>query len=268
MRLGPAVPHLVPADDLAAALTAAVTALGQRPAVTVLGATGRQEQGFASLAGWTAKGAHLLRDEWQLGPGEVLAVAGPPGWPLAGACLAAWWLGAAVAPVTLGRGASPHPPARVAIVHVDAVPPDGVDVLWVGDALDGTGSGPRTGEMWSDAVVLFPDLPPAPTHDGGLAAILLGDTIRTQRDLLADAADAILGPLGIRRGGPDRHTPWMTGRGSDVAVDRILTALAVRPLVTGAATVVVDASLEGAFDDLATPLGRAVAGERISIWLE
>jgi hypothetical protein len=130
MLLGPAASRPAPSTDLAEALARATATLGQRPAITRLDGPQRQEQGFVSLAGWAAKGAHLLRDGWGVGPDTPLGVAGPPGWPLAGACLAAWWLGACLVPAD---------EATVAVVHTSCSPSGPGDVLWVGDGPDGTG---------------------------------------------------------------------------------------------------------------------------------
>ena len=82
------------ADDVATALAGAAALLGQRPAITALTLSGRREQGFASLAGWVAKGANLLSAELDVGPGDRVGLAGPPGWPLAAVALSAWWVGA------------------------------------------------------------------------------------------------------------------------------------------------------------------------------
>lgn len=235
MRLGPLAPRPGPSEDVAAALTAAVAALGQRPAVTVLLPDARHEQGFASLAGWAAKGAHLLRDELDLGPGDVLGVDAPPSWPLATVALAAWWAGVALGPVV---------PGRPAVVH-EGRPDPGGDVWWLGDAVDGGPlSAPPSGEAWTSAVIPYPDRPPAPGAAPDLAAAIDADgAITTQRQLLlAWREDA--GVLGLR-GGVERPSLPVIG------------ALAGRPLVTGAATVVV---ADGVAADPVT------AAERVVRW--
>lgn len=217
------------ADEVPSALSAATALLGQRPAVTSLGPEGRREQGFTSLSGWVAKGANLLALEVGAGPGTLIAVAGPPGWPLAAVALSAWWVGATVVPVTHAASAA------AVVVHVSS--PHGElpdDVLWFGDALDGTdGTAGRSGEQWTDAVTPHGDRPPSPSRDGGLTALVdaTGSAV-TQRELLDALADDEGGVLGILRHGDD-----------DVLArpdaDRRIAALALRPLVTGAATVVV-----------------------------
>ena len=221
MRLGPLAPRPAPADDVATALRAAAAALGQRPAVTVIAPDGRQEQGFASLAGWAAKGAHLLRDELALGPGDVLGVDAPPSWPLAAVALAAWWTGVALGPVA---------PGRPAVVHEGRADPGG-EVWWLGDAIDGGPLGPipAGGEAWTAAVIPYPDRPPVPGAAPDLAALVDADgRVTTQRELLA-AWREDEGVLGIRRDG---------GVHDSSRSDRI-AALAARPLTTGAATVVI-----------------------------
>ena len=241
MRLGPLAPRPPEADDVASAMRGAVAALGQRPAVTVVTPDGRQEQGFASLAGWAAKGAHLLRDELGLGPGDVLGVDAPPSWPLAAVALAAWWTGVALGPVA---------PGRPAVVHEGRADPGG-EVWWLGDAIDG---GPvdavaMGGEAWTAAVIPYPDRPPAPGAAPDVAAIVDADgRATTQRELLA-AWREDEGVLGLLRAGPDG------GPGASM-----LGALAARPLAVGRATVIV-AGVER--EDEAR---RLAAGDSIGRW--
>lgn len=216
------------AEDVATALSGATALLGQRPAVTALRPEGRREQGFASLAGWVAKGANLLTLELGLGPGDRVAVAGPAGWPLAAVTLSAWWVGATVVPV-IGSG-----PAAASIVHSSTPHAElAGDVMWFGDALDGTGAPPSAGEQWADAVTPHGDRPPSPSRDGELTALVdaTGSAV-TQRALLDALTDDEGGVLGVVRHGDDD----VLAR-PDAA--RLVAALALRPLVTGAATVVV-----------------------------
>jgi hypothetical protein len=221
------------ADDVASALAGAVALLGQRPAITALGPGGRREQGFASLGGWVAKGANLLQLELGAGPGARVAVAGPPGWPLAAVTLSAWWVGASVVPASGDDAAS----ADVSVLHVDATdaPVGGGDRFWFGDALDGTGhvrDGEQRGELWTDAVTPHGDRPPAPARDGGLVAFTgHGGPDLTQHALLAGLEEAS-GVLAIARLRDDD----VLARQDAAAM---LAALALRPLVTGAATVVI-----------------------------
>lgn len=266
-------------DDVAAALTAAVGTLGQRPAITghVLarrpdgadrGEGGRREQGFASLAGWVAKGANLLHAELDLRAGDRLALAGPPGWPLAAVALSAWWLGAVVVPI--GRATDPAgQDAAVVVTHVGTLGASAAGALgsaWsslphfvVGDALDGTVGAEGTAdpfpgvERWTDAITPHGDRPPPAAHDGDLVALLTDDgTALTQRALLGLVGDDVDGVVGMLRtddedlvGGPDAA--------------RRLATLALRPLVTGAATVVVEV------DDPARE--EHARSERVARWL-
>jgi hypothetical protein len=221
------------AGDVATALTGAVGLLGQRPAITALGAGGRREQGFASLAGWVAKGANLLTVELGVGVGGRVAVAGPPGWPLAAATLAAWWVGATVVPA----GGLEAATADLSVQHVSTTARDsGGERFWFGDGLDGTGDGHDAaggGEQWSAAVTPHGDRPPAPARDGGLVALAgHGAPDVTQYALLAGLAEAS-GVLAIARHGDEDVLMR-----PDAAA--LLTALALRPLVTGAASVVID----------------------------
>jgi acyl-CoA synthetase (AMP-forming)/AMP-acid ligase II len=254
-----------PAQDIAAALTGAVSTLGQRPAITGLRPDGRREQGFASLSGWVAKGANLLAGEFGLGPGDRIGLAGPPSWPLAAAALSAWWIGVTVVSASTDG-------IDLAVVHFTAsssaagsahaplpssLPPE---VLWFGDALDATGdatgdvvrgSASPSGEWWADAVTPHPDRPPAAAHDGTLVALTTpdGSTV-SQRALLDMLATDPGGAIGILRTGQRDVL-----QRDDAAL--LLATLALRPLVTGAASVVVEAD-----DDRE----RIVAAERIARW--
>jgi hypothetical protein len=246
-----------PADDVPTALEQARAALGQRPAITVRHAPAggedsdgsRREQGFASLAGWVAKGAHLVRDELGLGPGDELGLAGPACWPVAAVALAAWWVGVTLIPAEA---------AEVAVVHTgsEGATAAGATLLWVGDAMDGTGTLDPSrpwGEWWTEAVIPFPDRPPTPARDGGLAAVRTATGAISQRALLAATQDAMKdasGVLGLLR----RPSGTATIDADELAL------LALRPLVTGSATVVLA-------DIVTDPLlARIVASERISAW--
>ena len=250
------------AQDIAAALAGAVSALGQRPAITGLRPDGRREQGFASLSGWVAKGANLLAGEFGLGPGDRVGLAGPPSWPLAAAALSAWWVGVTVVAASTDG-------IDLAIVHVAASSsaagsahaprPSSLpsEVLWFGDALDGTGDVTRelvspSGEWWTDAVIPHPDRPPAAAHEGTLVALTApdGSTV-SQRALLDMLATDPGGAIGVLRSG-ERDVLQR----DDAAL--LLATLALRPLVTGSASVVVEA------DDDARE--RIVAAERIARW--
>jgi uncharacterized protein (TIGR03089 family) len=218
--------------DLPAAVRDAASDLGHRPAITVLRPDRRDEQGMASLAQWAAKGAHLLEADLLLEPGDRLALRGPASWPLAAVALAAWWAGIVV---TLDGD------AEVAVVHEGHDAPSGAeDVLFIGDAVDGSPTGPVDGEPWAQAVQAFPDHPPTPRGHAGSPALEHEGLVATQQELIARVAQD-QGVLGI-----DAATVE--------AVDGLI-AVAVRPVVTGRATVV----LTGADREDA-------AGERVAVW--
>ena len=257
MRIGGLSARPPRADDVAAALAGAVGMLGQRPAITALTPGGRREQGFASLSGWVAKGANLLALELGVGTGGRVAIAGPPGWPLAAVALSAWWVGATVVATDGPEGDA----ADVSVLHVtsEARPSGaGADLLVFGDELDGTGAATtdrtmRSAEQWTDAVTPHGDRPPRAAHDGSLVALIdRTGTAHTQRSLLAAFADDPGGALGIVR---SRDEDALARSGSAA----LLAALALRPLVTGAATVVV------ADDDPARDAHEQA--ERIARWL-
>lgn len=216
MRLGGRATSLPPSTDVATALRVAAEQLGHRPALTVVRPDGREEQGFASLAQWAAKGAHLLELDQLLEPGMRVAVTGPPGWMPAAVALAAWWAGLVV--VVDG-------PADTAVVHETATAPDANEVLWTGDAPDGSPIGDVPGEAYAVAVQAFPDQPPPPRAAPDQPALLAGGRSWTQTELL-DTALSLAEPdatLGLET--LDRPELW-------------LPAVAVRPLVTGRPTVV------------------------------
>jgi uncharacterized protein (TIGR03089 family) len=254
MRIGGIGARPPLADDVATALLGAASLLGQRPAITSVGPPGRSEQGFRSLAGWVAKGANLLQHEFGLQPGDRVGLGGPAGWPLATVALSAWWSGLTVVPVGT-------PGTEVTVLHAAALEAPrertataGV-VFWIGDALDGSAeSAVPGGESWVDAVTPHPDRPPAAQHDGGLLALRTIDAEGlTQRELLGRFVADPGGPVGILRGG-----------GGDLLLRSdaasLLATLTLRPLVTGAATVVIDA------DD--PDRQRITEAERVSRWID
>jgi uncharacterized protein (TIGR03089 family) len=234
MQLAPPPSSRPAPDDLPRALEDAAQLLGHRPAITLLRPGGREEQGVASLRQWAAKGAHLLEADLLLEPGDRVALRAPVGWGAAAVALAAWWAGLVV---------SLDGDADVAVVHEGRRPPVGAeDVLWLGDAVDGSPLGEVTGEAWAVAVQAFPDQPPPPRGGGDDPALEADGTTWTQSDLLARVeADGVDGTLGIDAGTID-------------PVDGLL-AVAIRPLLASRPTVV----LAGA--------DRAAAeGERVAVW--
>jgi len=225
VRIGAPPAPLPRPDHLAQALSQAAGRLGHRPAVTVLHADSREEQGFASLAQWAAKGAHLLQLDLLLEPGDAVALVGPPGWLPVAVAQACWWVGVAV---TDG-------PASVAVVHESYQPPDTDDVLWFGDAVDGSPVGEPPGEPWAVAVQSFPDQPPMPRATWDALALVTSERTWTHADLLDEAlAWGDRGGLGIDIPG-------------QVPLERWLAAAGVRPLLTGRPTVL----LRGATRDAA-----------------
>ncbi len=224
-------PSLPVPSDLSRGLSARAQALGQQPAVTVLGADGRQEQGFVTLAQWAAKGSHLLQTDAQLQPGDVVFVDLPPSWQLAAVCAAVWWAGGCVATGDADG-------AVAAVVHETRTAPDVEVCFVVGDAVDGglTTTSPLL--VWSEEVQLFPDAPPACVASAEGAAIRDSDGTRTHAEVIAAFADQT-DVLGV-----------------DAAEHATAVAeVAARPAVTGRATVV----LRGA--------DRAAArGDRVARW--
>lgn len=223
------------AADVAAAVRAAA-GLGQRPAVTVLRPDGRHEQGCASLAQWASKGAHFLEVDLLIEPGDRIAVAGPPGWLPAAVALSVWWVGAVVT--------TDPSDAAAAVVHEDRPAPSGIEAFAWGSTFDAR---PRTGggaEPWAVAVQTFPDQPPPSRAEPGLPALAHDGTVVDQRGLLARArAIADGGGVGLDAAAAPDAAVW-------------LPAVALRPLLTGHATVVLD----GVDRD-------AAAADRVGTWL-
>jgi hypothetical protein len=234
VQLAPPPGPLPTPPDVPRALADAAERLGQRPAITLLRPGGREEQGMASLQQWAAKGAHLLEADLLLEPGDRLAVRAPLGWGVATVVLAAWWAGVLV---TLDGD------AEVAVVHEGhRPPPSAEDVLWLGDAVDGSPTGEVDGEAWAEAVQAFPDQPPPPRGGGDAPALEVDGEVRTQAELIAAVeADGTDGTLGI-----DAATSDPVGG---------LLSVALRPLLASRPTVV----LAGADRE-------AAAGERVAQW--
>lgn len=239
MQIGRAPATPSPASDLARALHGVTQTAGSRPAVTLLLPGGRQEQGFVSLSQWAAKGAHYLQIEHFLEPGDRVSLIGPAGWMPAAVCAAAWWAGITV---VIGAG------AEVAIVHESMPVPEGAEeVVWFGDAFDGSPAGDIDGEtdplVYAVEVQAFPDQPPSSRAEGSLDALVIGEQTWTQRELIDAAgewpADATLG-LDAATALPELWVP----------------AVCARPLVTGRPTVVVS----GTERDAAT-------GDHVTLWL-
>ena len=78
-----------------AALSPALTRDGTQPLLTYYNdATGeRTELSGLTAANWAAKTANMIRDEFGLMPGDVVAVDLPAHWQTAGVLLGAWWAG-------------------------------------------------------------------------------------------------------------------------------------------------------------------------------
>lgn len=223
-------------DELAACLAERAAGLGHRPAVTLLRPGSREEQGFASLAQWASKGAHLLGLDLLLEPGHRLLLTGPAGWMPAAVAAAAWWAGLTV----VDRG-----PAEVAVVHERAeVEPEAEDVLEIGDQIDGTPRSPGSYEPWAVAVQAFPDQPPPPRAFPERPAVVVGGRVLTHGETVAEARSlGGDGPLGVEA--------------DDLPLADWLLAVCARPLVTGQPTVVLR---DGATRD-------AAKGEGVTAWL-
>ncbi|MFU8840471.1 MAG: hypothetical protein ACNA8R_07085 [Nitriliruptoraceae bacterium] len=253
MQLGDHAGAGTPPYDIADAVRRGGARLGHRPAVTVLHPGARYEQSGASLANWATKGAHLLELDHLVGPGGTVDLVAPACWTSASVALAAWWLGAAVhldPAATVPTGSAPARSASRAAAGTAAVrvqhetvvgTAGGGTILLVGDGLDGGPTGSASAPVWTHEAQPMPDAPP-PAAAGADRLALTSDVRRwTQRELLALADDLGDGVLGVE---VDRVDPALA-----------LVATAVRPFLTGHATVVL------------RDVGRdAAVAERVSVW--
>jgi uncharacterized protein (TIGR03089 family) len=82
----------------------------------------RVELSATTLANWVAKTANLLQEEFDIGPGSVVAVALPVHWQTAAVLLGAWSCGAAVLD-TAGEDDDRFAEADVVLAAADRLPP-------------------------------------------------------------------------------------------------------------------------------------------------
>lgn len=228
-----------PPTDLAEVLRSGTARLGHRPAVTVLHGHARYEQSGTSLANWAAKGAHLLELDHLVGPDIVVDLDAPACWTVAAAALATWWLGGAV------RVAAEGGDGVVTVRHETRLEARDVTrdgpTLVVGDALDGGPTSPVTDPVWTHEALPMPDALPAPRARSDGLALLQDTRAWSPREIIDLAGSLGNGVLGVEVA---RVDPAMA-----------LVATAVRPYLTGWATVV----LRGVDRD-------AAAAERVSAW--
>ncbi len=225
------------ADTIPDALRVTASRLGHRPAVAVVREERRDEQGYASLARWTAKGAHLLTVELGAEPGDRVLLHASPGWAPLAACLAAWWVGLTV--VATGDAVvsvvEPGPDGRI-----DAERPG--TVFTVGDEPDGSPSVEGEEEPWTVAVQAFPDEPPPSGAEPDTPALHIGGDVLSHAELLEASG----------RWGTD----GVLGVSGSPSLEEWLPAL-VRPLRVGRHSVVVPAGVD-----------RSVAeADAVEVWL-
>jgi len=221
------------ATDIPEAIRSGAATLGHRPAVTVLHPAARYEQSGASLANWAAKGAHLLQLDHAIAVGDPVGLLAPPCWTSASAALAAWWLGAVVD--LSGAG-------TVSLVHEHRTAPHGAGtVLRLGDGLDGGPQGASTEPVWTHEAQPMPDHPPPAAGEAQSPALRIDGRPLSQEELIRRATSLPAGTAGV----DEEHTDPLTA----------LVMVALRPLLTGHATVV----LRGVGRDTAAP-------ERVTVW--
>ncbi|HKS46052.1 MAG TPA: TIGR03089 family protein [Amycolatopsis sp.] len=184
----------------------------------------RVELSVATVANWAAKTANWLVEEFDVEPGDDVAVALPAHWQTAGVLLGAWWCGAHVVGETLG--------ARVAFVAPGS-PSDAESTAVV--ALDplgrGLGAPPADGSLdYLAEARLSGDTfsPPAPVP--GDTPALESSTV----DEILDQASAAAAKSGISPGARVLSTMEWTMPGGIVAG-------LLAPLTAGAHLVLVTA---------------------------
>ncbi len=249
MQLGGGMPSGPRPRTAPDAVTRGASALGHRPAVSLLLAAGRQEQSGASLAQWAAKGAHLLELDLLLEPGDEVRLDAPWSWTTAAVALAVWWAGGVVR-----LDAAADAAGGIAVIGADGDAAGAEDVFVLGDGIDGTpgAGGPAGHEAWTRAAQPFPDQPPPPRAVPDAPAIRAGDrTLDHATALDLAAAHGETGTLAVVVGPPGPHD-------TDAMADAVTTLalIALRPLLSARPTVV----LRGVDRDVA-------AGDRVASWI-
>ncbi|RBY86580.1 TIGR03089 family protein [Blastococcus sp. TF02A-30] len=166
----------------------------------------RTELSATTLANWVAKTANLLQDEFDVGPGSVVAVVLPPHWQTAAVLLGVWSCGAAVLD-TAAEHDGELAAADVVLSTQDRLPelaevdlPD--DVLGLSLHPLGLGMPGYTGpardfalEVRTHGDVFVPLVPPDPAAPG----LLLGELTLSLAGLV-ESAEQLAGLLGIAPG--------------------------------------------------------------------
>ncbi len=218
-----------------ASLPATLTAArGDTPALTILLPHARYEQSLAGLLQWTAKGAHLLGDDAGLREGATVGIDAPMSWPTSAVALAAWWLGITVVLDADGDITVRH--ERRGKRNAD---------FWIGDGLDGGPTVPAdNGESWPQIAQLFPDQPP-PAIATDSVLLRWQPSQRDQAFAAAEGSLAAPHEYTASQLLDLAHTQGSRRAAIDVASAAVsppeaLVATALRPFVTGWATVIVD----------------------------
>ena len=204
---------------------------GARPLLTLVGAGGQVELSGVTTANWVAKSACLLRDELDVGPGDVVALRLPLHWQTYVLALAAWTLGAVV------DAAGPG----------DDVP---ADALVVAAGPDGPGPADLPGGVTALVTGLHPwglPWPDAPAGATDFGAEVLGQPDEHGEPPPDPDAPALRSTAGERDArGLAQEAARLAQEWGLEAADRVLVALApdgdglprgLAPLAAGAAAV-------------------------------
>jgi uncharacterized protein (TIGR03089 family) len=230
-------------------------------------ATGeRTELSGATLANWVAKSANLLQDEFDVGPGSVVAVSLPVHWQTAAVLLAVWSCGATV------RDTAAEDDGRLVDVDVVLTAQDRLDEL---EDLDG----PQLVGLSLHPLGLGMAGYAGPARDFALEVRVQGDTFRPYGAPDAASPGLRVGGLELSLGGLVTAARALAERLGIATGDRILvdeqTALdagpvawLLAPLVAGASVVICrhpweDRLVRRAADERVTAtLGRRIEGVR------
>ena len=222
-------------------------------------ATGeRVELSGTTLANWVAKAANLLQDEFDVGPGSVVAVSLPVHWQTAAVLLAVWSCGATVADTAA------EDDAGLGDVDVLLAAQDRLDAL-------GETDGPELMGLSLHPLGMGMAGYSGPARDFALEVRVHGDTFRPYGAVDAAAPGLRAGGLELTLGGLVEAARELAGRLGIAPGDRVLvdeqTALEAGPVAWLLAPLTAGASLvicrHPAEDRLA---GRA-ADERVTATL-
>ncbi|CCH90109.1 Putative Acetyl-coenzyme A synthetase [Modestobacter italicus] len=218
----------------------------------------RVELSATTLANWVAKTANLLQEEFDVGPGSVVAVALPVHWQTAAVLLGTWSCGAAVLD-TAGEDDDRFAEADVVLAAADRLPPleeQGLPEL-MGLSLHPMGLG-MAGYV-------------GPARDFALEVRGHGDVFSPWQPVDPGRPGLVLATGELTLGGLVEAAAELAGRLGIVAGDRVLvderTALEAGPVAWLLAPLVAGASLVLSRAAVASGLAHRAEVERVTATL-